>query len=473
MQYFFRVNVRGKGYALYTCKRGSDSLQELPLDISSETSADFISAQNQVDKMLAHDPTRPYFWASSSNGTALVVYACHFPVVDEYGRQGIVLVQGFQAEPDQILDLVSCVIRLVSPAVMTEVCYLVSQIATGDAQPTDLVPIFDRALPEVSSPLYSAAPYTSPQTPLMGAVVHDCGGSALAWLGMTLAHHRMTGSWAVFDDLTSDGKIVTKSSEPIHRPHLLSNYIRQAAVAVDSALVTTAVLTSSYNDDTKPFSELIPTRKPHLPPNSQPTLPSRSQPQQPPIRKQPQQPSRKRPLWLRSRWRVAGIIVVAVIALMAIPVALRAGRSLGPTDRFIAQYNYHFDLPKPWSQTGSDTGLRRTEIKPIGEEKGFDSVLVEEQVLDFDSDTERSRAINHLSDDLAKRGPTPTPIDFVNFVGRDVVHYRQITENTETDWYVLFHRTFQVSVGCHSTAAGRERVQRACETVVSSMTFTD
>lgn len=486
MRYVFRINVRGRGYSLYSCEQGGGALQRLPLDVTSpELPAGFIKAQNHIDELLERDPTRPYFWASSSKSSALVLYGCRFPVADEYGRQGLALVHGFHCLPSQILDLVSCVARLVSPDLMVKVGDLVSRIATGRAEPADLVSVFDGLVRRAPFPLYPAVSGAGPKVPLIGAMVHDSGGTVLAWLAMTLAHHRLKQPWVVFDGV-ENAAIVTMSSERNRGPrYLLSDYIRQAAISIDSALLTTAMLAHSNDNESEPSDKGTDT-PPTLPPEQPPVKSWGERPPQTPPRshdpasQEPPVPEdRQSPWWLRRPAGNVGMALAAVALLTVLTIillVLRACQETEQTPRSIAQYEYRFTLPDGWLQTDSDSDTMRTEIKPISAAQRDDNrVLVEETRLDFDSGSDQDRALDFLRADLATRGLTLTEVDFsANFAGRDVAHFREILDNTlaVTDWYVLFGGTSQVSVGCQSTIASREQVRRACEVVVRSIVIT-
>jgi type VII secretion-associated protein (TIGR03931 family) len=57
------------------------------------------------------------------------------------------------------------------------------------------------------------------------------------------------------------------------------------------------------------------------------------------------------------------------------------------------------------------------------------------------------------------------------YAGRTVIAYRQRlpTRGAEVDWYVLFDRDAQLSVGCQHTRSGMAEVGAACAEVVASL----
>ncbi|MBC6446324.1 type VII secretion-associated protein [Actinokineospora xionganensis] len=165
---------------------------------------------------------------------------------------------------------------------------------------------------------------------------------------------------------------------------------------------------------------------------------------------------------------------VVVVAAVAVTMVVLLGRETPPAEAgpVIAQYEYRFTRPDGWTQTGGNPGLLRTEIKPVGAEKGDDLVLVEEKRLVFDSDADRARAVDKLRSDYESGGDEFTDFsEKVTFGGREVVSYRERLDRKDAtvDWYVLFQGKSQVSVGCQYTESGRDKVRQACESVVRTM----
>jgi type VII secretion-associated protein (TIGR03931 family) len=96
-------------------------------------------------------------------------------------------------------------------------------------------------------------------------------------------------------------------------------------------------------------------------------------------------------------------------------------------------------------------------------------------VLGYHSGAERDRAFRELRDryDQARdagaelTGLTPA----TRFAGREVIAYRQRQPGigAEVDWYVLFERDVQLSVGCQYTRYQADAVRAACAEVVGSL----
>jgi type VII secretion-associated protein (TIGR03931 family) len=214
---------------------------------------------------------------------------------------------------------------------------------------------------------------------------------------------------------------------------------------------------------------VVPARTVSPPRAPAPTTPARGYPLPPP----PPPAARRR---RRLPWVVAGLAVLLGGALAA--VLLLTGNDSPPpaSSRLIAQYEYKFALPDNWTQTGGDPAKLRTEVKPAGAESGPDLVLVEETRLSFDSDADRPRAINKLRTDYDNAGDTFSGFDErATFATRQVIHYQQRLDRTNAtvDWYVMFKSHTQVSVGCQYTAAARDTVLPACETITRTLTITE
>jgi len=183
----------------------------------------------------------------------------------------------------------------------------------------------------------------------------------------------------------------------------------------------------------------------------------------------------------------AGAALAAAVAIVLVVVLTgdnqpRSGATPAPTTsqvtgRLIAQYEYQFTLPDDWLQTGGDASQLRTEVKPADAQTGDDLVLVQQARLSFDSDADRARAVGKLRDDFEAAGDTFTGFDDnARYAGRDVIHYRQALPNRDAtvDWYVVFHRETQVSVGCQRTNSGTraEEVSSACAMIVRTLRIT-
>jgi type VII secretion-associated protein (TIGR03931 family) len=178
----------------------------------------------------------------------------------------------------------------------------------------------------------------------------------------------------------------------------------------------------------------------------------------------PQPPPRRR----KVGWIVGALLVAAVAVTLV--VVLNSGSS-EPAGRTIAQFDYQFTLPEDWTQVSSNTDFREVRVKPVGAEGGNDLIVVQELALTFDASAERDRAVG----DLRSKYEQSTTLRLSDlkendtFAGREVVSYRQRIDTGTVEWFVLFERHAQVSIGCQHTDAGRDRVMGACDTVVRTM----
>lgn len=167
--------------------------------------------------------------------------------------------------------------------------------------------------------------------------------------------------------------------------------------------------------------------------------------------------------------------VVALIAAIGTGVLLALRQNDAPTCQTISAYDYQFCLPDAWKQTpGGRAETRGTEVKPSDAEQGDDLVLVQETPLKFDSEADRTRAVEALREQFQSRGSDFSDFrDSATFAGKQVVSYRQALRNKDAtvEWYALFQGNVQVSVGCQYTSDGERQVLDACRRIVESMTI--
>jgi type VII secretion-associated protein (TIGR03931 family) len=182
-------------------------------------------------------------------------------------------------------------------------------------------------------------------------------------------------------------------------------------------------------------------------------------------------------------------VLAAAVAIVLVLVLTRgneprsgastqATTTSAPSGRLIAQYEYQFTLPVDWLQTGGDASQLRTEVKPTDAQGGDDLVLVQQIRLSFDSDEDRPRAVDQLRNEFEAAGETFTGFDDdTTYAGREVIHYRQALPNMDAtvDWYVVFQRSTQVSVGCQHENSGSSdaEVAAACEMIVRTLRITE
>ncbi|MDT7753622.1 MAG: hypothetical protein QOD96_7284 [Pseudonocardiales bacterium] len=141
----------------------------------------------------------------------------------------------------------------------------------------------------------------------------------------------------------------------------------------------------------------------------------------------------------------------------------------------LAQYDYTVRLPDGWRHSGGLPERRRTLLTPVGAPAGSDLIAVEQTPLGYDSAAEPDRAFRELRDRYARSVAGGAVLDeftlATRVADRDVIAYRQRQPGlgAEVDWYVLFERDAQLSVGCQHTPGGVEAVRTACAEVVGSL----
>jgi type VII secretion-associated protein (TIGR03931 family) len=150
----------------------------------------------------------------------------------------------------------------------------------------------------------------------------------------------------------------------------------------------------------------------------------------------------------------------------------------GPSPGVLVQFDYAVRVPPGWRHTGGMPERRRTLLTPDTAPAGSDLIVIEQTPLGYDSAAEPARADRELRDRFrAASASDPTmagPIRRDTVSGRSVAAYRQVLPNAgaDVDWYVLFDRDVQLSVGCGHTPAGAAAVARACAGVVGSVART-
>jgi type VII secretion-associated protein (TIGR03931 family) len=199
----------------------------------------------------------------------------------------------------------------------------------------------------------------------------------------------------------------------------------------------------------------------------------------------------------RRRWvplLVTGaVVVVALVAALVVHRVVTGGESrstptagtstpaAAPTGegRSIAQYDYSFALPEDWTQSGGDVERRKVQLVPAGSATssagvsgGDDVIVVQEQVLTYDSTEQRERAVAELRSQVEATENFSGFDDSAVFAGKEVVHFQEALGSATADWYVVFRGEAQVSVGCQYGGAGSERVAAACEQVVRTLRVT-
>lgn len=176
--------------------------------------------------------------------------------------------------------------------------------------------------------------------------------------------------------------------------------------------------------------------------------------------------------------RTATTLTAAGIMLAGLLTGLLTGRATTPAPArtepgVLVQYDYALRLPAGWRHSGGLPERRRTLLTPTAAPEGSDLIAVEQTPLGYDSGAEPDRAHRELVErfrlaaeaDPALLGPA-RPVDFG---GRPSTTYRQVRQGTTIDWYVLFDRDAQLSVGCQYVGSRTTAVAAACAEVVATL----
>ncbi len=177
-------------------------------------------------------------------------------------------------------------------------------------------------------------------------------------------------------------------------------------------------------------------------------------------------------------------VVLAVTALGVLSGLLGSrlpvqpvGEGTGPAAPVgaLAQYDYELALPTGWRHTGGWPERRRTLLTPGLAPAGSDLISVEQTALGYDSAAEPDRAYRELRGQYLREVAAGAHLSgftlSTRFAGREVIAYHQELplRGATVNWYVVFDRELQLSVGCQHTPSGVEAVRAACGRVVASL----
>jgi type VII secretion-associated protein (TIGR03931 family) len=180
----------------------------------------------------------------------------------------------------------------------------------------------------------------------------------------------------------------------------------------------------------------------------------------------------------RIRAGVVTAVAVATAGLLAGLVTARAARPAAgpaPDATALVQYDYALRLPAGWRHSGGLPERRRTLLTPTDTPDGSDLVSIEQTPLGYDGTAEADRAHRELAERFRQAAETDPTLDgpprAAAIGGRDVIAYRQALPRVgaTVDWFVLFVRDAQLSVGCQHTPSGADAVAAACAEVVASL----
>jgi hypothetical protein len=214
-----RINVKGKGYVLYTGDPYS-GFEEQPLDVQShEVSSAYLSLQNRLDQVLQ---SRRLTWSMSfgrdvGHGNVLVAYGCFVDEADEYGKVGLFFLHALDlADPNLLSKCIESVVLLLSNPGIRGIGDAIGNIAARAGDVNE----FLRALSQRVERLISTSmtqdnrPGADGKAVRIGRIEHDCAGAApLAWLAMAYSHAGTAAPWEVYEVVGVNGNIQTISTD--------------------------------------------------------------------------------------------------------------------------------------------------------------------------------------------------------------------------------------------------------------------
>lgn len=185
-----------------------------------------------------------------------------------------------------------------------------------------------------------------------------------------------------------------------------------------------------------------------------------------PVRTETAKRSKKKP-WLLG----TGAVVLAAGAIAATVLFATRGDPADASPQHISAYQYAFDYPQGWQQTGGSPAQWQTMVAPSVD--GPNRVAVQQGKLNYDTEAGHARAVQELQrmyeKNIDKGGNFSGFTESTHFAGRNVLSYREHLNDSTVDWYVLHEGRFRVSVGCQYAESGRDSITQACRQIVSSL----
>lgn len=228
MRHVIRMNVRGRGYTLYS-GGSSTSYNEHPLDVQSPGIPNsYISAQKRIDGLLRGSLHRPYISISNlgTSSLPLVVYGCNFPIKDEHGRLGLSFIHAIQDNTFPSANIVMSIARFLNPGTMDEISEYLASVAQGSVKPETFIRLVTDSFS--STQRIPKQPLEEYATPIR-SITHDCVGTVLAWAAMSASHSTTAPPWEIYDKYSNqdrEGLLSTVSTAPSARKdYRLSEFI--------------------------------------------------------------------------------------------------------------------------------------------------------------------------------------------------------------------------------------------------------
>ncbi|GAA4620616.1 type VII secretion-associated protein [Saccharopolyspora hordei] len=171
-------------------------------------------------------------------------------------------------------------------------------------------------------------------------------------------------------------------------------------------------------------------------------------------------------------WLIGSGAAAVVAAGVVIALLFASNGPDAAAEQQVVAYDYRFSYPGDWEHVGGDASKFQTLVQPKDGDQGS-MIAVEEGRLGFDTDSDRSRAVEMLRAEYEQSVAAGKPFSGFtangSFGGKEVVYYQEVLPETTVEWYTLYRGQYKVSVGCKYAPAGKDVVRRACERVVRTL----
>lgn len=229
MRHTFRLNVKGKGYTLYS-ENSSCKYQDFPLDIQSKyISQNYLCSQRKIDALLETQTARWSICIANNNvrDDLVTAYGCLLPIPDDKGRIGISFIHaiesGNEMSVEQVVILIGC---LLAQKKIGYISNLIGGVAKGNISANELIEFFTNHFRLSSNNLLS--PSRSLKRFPIKEIQQDCGGATLTtWLAMATSHADSPAPWEIYEEYSHQTDTVStiSSLDSAKNIYLLSEYL--------------------------------------------------------------------------------------------------------------------------------------------------------------------------------------------------------------------------------------------------------
>jgi hypothetical protein len=237
-QHIIRINVKGKGYSLYT-GNPDWGFEEQSLNVSTrQIPESFLLAQQKLDTVLK---TGKLSWSmsfrhDSRNTSPIVAYGSFTEAPDDKGRIGIFFIHAIELKhPNGIHSCVESIIALLSHKMIRDLTRIIADLAIGKLPADKSLLLISRNLEKRIEDWNDRENFiyqSKDENIRIRAIVHDCAGAAaLAWLTTAYLKNNSNPPWEVYDMVDETGNIQTfvtsNDNQIIHASGILRRDVKQ------------------------------------------------------------------------------------------------------------------------------------------------------------------------------------------------------------------------------------------------------